>query len=136
MAAYAASPATYMAPTFAVLLRQHRLGAGLTQARLAELAGLSARAIQHLEAGLGQPYVDTARRLGDALALNPAARATFESAARPAPRRATRLSKRVDVLICDGGQDALPVEHLAELLKAAGVEPWLEEWSQREGDNR
>src|SRR5258708_6353583 len=91
MGGSAPSPATGMAQAFAVLLREHRLAAGLTQASLADLAGLSTRSIQHLEAGLGQPYVDTARRLADALALTPAARVTFAAAARPAPRRSGRF---------------------------------------------
>src|SRR5437773_993106 len=124
------SAAVGMAQTFAVLLREHRLAAGLTQASLAELAGLSTRAIQHLEAGLGQPYVDTARRLADALALSQAARATFETAARPAPRRSARLLEPFDVLVCAAGQDALPIERLVELLKASGVKPWLDKWSE------
>ncbi len=71
---------------FADLLRRHRLGAGLTQAALAERAGLSARAVQHLEAGLGRPYVDNARRLAAALQLVGDDRAVFEAAARSAPR--------------------------------------------------
>jgi transcriptional regulator with XRE-family HTH domain len=71
---------------FALLLRQSRLNADLTQAVLAEKAGLSTRAIQHLEAGQGQPYTDSTRRLADALGLAGEARAAFESLARRAPR--------------------------------------------------
>jgi transcriptional regulator with XRE-family HTH domain len=47
---------------FAELLRERRLAAGLTQAALAERAGLSERGVRHLERGLGQPY---RRRPGD-----------------------------------------------------------------------
>jgi transcriptional regulator with XRE-family HTH domain len=54
-----------MRESFADLLRRHRHDAGFTQAALAERAGLSARAIQHLEAGLGRPYVDSALRLAE-----------------------------------------------------------------------
>jgi predicted ATPase/transcriptional regulator with XRE-family HTH domain len=72
--------------TFARLLRQHRIEAGLTQAALAEQAGLSTRGIQRLEAGLGQPYAETARRLADGLGLSGEARQQFEVAGRPAPR--------------------------------------------------
>jgi transcriptional regulator with XRE-family HTH domain len=125
-----------MAQAFAVLLREHRLAAGLTQASLAELAGLSTRSIQHLEAGLGQPYVDTARRLADALELTPAARVTFAAAARPAPRRSVRFAKQFDVLVCEAGQGALPVERLVQLLTEAGVKPWLDRWSKDDGENR
>src|SRR5579859_7550572 len=57
---------------FAALLRQHRLDLSLTQAVLAERAGRSARAIQHLEAGLGQPY--RAAQLWDAASGRPLAR--------------------------------------------------------------
>src|SRR5262245_23180649 len=73
-------------PAFGVLLREHRLGAGLTQATLAELAGLSARGIQALERGTSRPYRETARRLAEALALSPEQRRRFEAAARPRPR--------------------------------------------------
>ena len=85
---------------FARMLRERRLAAGLTQAALAERAGLSTRAVQHLEAGLGQPYADSARRLAAALALGEEARIAFEIAGRPAPRRTPRLVGRVEVLVC------------------------------------
>src|SRR5262245_60655503 len=73
--------------SFGALLRQHRLDAGLTQEALAERAGLSVRAVQHLERALGQPQRETTRRLADALALKGARRAELERAAAPAPRR-------------------------------------------------
>src|SRR5438874_683021 len=72
---------------FGALLRRHRLAAELTQAALAERALLSTRGVQHLEAGLGQPYPDTVRRLSDALGLAPDDAAHFEVAARTRPRR-------------------------------------------------
>jgi transcriptional regulator with XRE-family HTH domain len=74
-------------PSFAGLLRERRLAAGLTQVALAERAGLSERGVQHLERGLGQPYPETARRLAAALGLTGEQRAGFEAAAAPAPRR-------------------------------------------------
>src|SRR6185295_5871390 len=75
---------------FGRLLRELRQEAGLTQAALAERAGLSVRAVQHLERALGQPQRETARRLMTALRLAGAQRAQFEAAAAPAPRvRAT-----------------------------------------------
>jgi class 3 adenylate cyclase/tetratricopeptide (TPR) repeat protein len=73
-------------PRFGELLRQHRLAAGLTQATLAERAGISVRAVQHLEYVLGQPQRETARRLAEALALSPERRLQFERAAAPSPR--------------------------------------------------
>src|SRR4051794_35617367 len=88
MTARAGSEST---PSFGALLRQHRLALGLTQAALAERAGLSERTIQHLERSLGQPYRETTRRLAEALALTTAKRAVFDVAAAPAPRQRRRL---------------------------------------------
>jgi len=72
---------------FGTLLRQHRLAAGLTQADLAARAGISERAVQHLERGLGQPQRETMRRLSAVLRLTREDHATFEAAGQPAPRR-------------------------------------------------
>src|SRR5918912_3940927 len=85
---------------FGAVLRARRLEAGLTQAALAERARLSVRAIQHLEAGLGQPYPDTARRLADALELSVDVRADFEGAARSRPRRSSTPRRCFDVFLC------------------------------------
>src|SRR5262249_27888484 len=54
---------------FGVLLRRHRLAAGLTQEALAERAGLGVRTIQGLEEGESRPRRATLRRLAAALAL-------------------------------------------------------------------
>src|ERR1035437_803876 len=55
---------------FMNLLRRHRLEAGLSQADLAERAGLSARGISDLERGVNRtPQRETVLRLADALAL-------------------------------------------------------------------
>ncbi len=68
---------------FAVLLRQLRLDAGLTQEELADAAHLSPRSISDLERGINRTArKDTARLLADALGLAGAARAGFEAAAR------------------------------------------------------
>jgi transcriptional regulator with XRE-family HTH domain len=74
-------------PGFGELLRRHRLSAGLTQATLAERAGVSERVVQHLEEGLGQPQRETMRRLLRVFALPRDERVRFEAAGRPAPRR-------------------------------------------------
>jgi predicted ATPase/DNA-binding XRE family transcriptional regulator len=75
------------------LLREERIEAGLTQADLAERAGLSPRTIQHLESGLGHPFAHSAQQLAEALNLTSAARTEFLAAARRAPRtRATPLA--------------------------------------------
>jgi class 3 adenylate cyclase/tetratricopeptide (TPR) repeat protein len=68
------------------LIRQYRLDARLTQAALAERAGISVRAIQDLERSVGRPQRETARRLADALALTAERRVQFDRAATPAPR--------------------------------------------------
>jgi transcriptional regulator with XRE-family HTH domain len=66
---------------FATLLRRHRRTAGLTQADLAERAGVSERAISDLERGIGRvPRRDTVDLLAGALALDGAARAAFDAA--------------------------------------------------------
>jgi transcriptional regulator with XRE-family HTH domain len=74
---------TVRSTTFADLLRRHRQAAGLTQAELAEQAGLSVDAISTLERGARlTPRKDTVALLADALALAPEQRAAFAAAAR------------------------------------------------------
>lgn len=66
---------------FATLLKRYRLAAGLTQEELAYRANLSTRGISNLERGTRRtPYLDTVRRLADALDLEGEARSTFEAA--------------------------------------------------------
>src|SRR6266702_3199380 len=61
--------------TFAELLRQHRLAAGLTQEALADRAGLSVRGIADLERGARRyPHFHKLRGLAQALELDPADR--------------------------------------------------------------
>jgi transcriptional regulator with XRE-family HTH domain len=66
--------------TFAELLREHRLARGLTQAELAQHAGLSERAISDLERGLKRPKRGTVRLLATALELAGQDASTFEAA--------------------------------------------------------
>src|ERR671911_1389315 len=69
---------------FGSLLRQHRLTAGLSQAELAERAGLSSDGIRALEAGrraTPRPY--TVRALAEALALAEEDRVQLYAAAQP-----------------------------------------------------
>src|SRR5436305_1546123 len=54
---------------FGSLLRSHRLAAGLTQAGLAQRAGVSTRGIQDIERGITHPYRTTAELLILALGL-------------------------------------------------------------------
>jgi transcriptional regulator with XRE-family HTH domain len=77
------SPADQPASTFAVLLKQLRAEARLTQEELAYAAGLSPRSISDLERGISRTArKDTALLLADALAIGGSARATFVAAAR------------------------------------------------------
>ena len=79
-------------PSFADLLRQRRLAAGISQAELAERAGMSARGISDLERGARRhPRRETVRLLADALGLTDAARSTF---VRGAPRAIGRTADR------------------------------------------
>jgi non-specific serine/threonine protein kinase len=58
-------------PTFGSLLREYRLGAGLTQEALAERACVSLRGLSDLERGVRRsPYADTVNRLARALGLD------------------------------------------------------------------
>ena len=68
--------------SFAEVLRQHRHAHGLTQAELAERAGLSERAISDLERGLKSPHRATIQLLVKSLALRPEDAEHFEAAAR------------------------------------------------------
>jgi tetratricopeptide (TPR) repeat protein/transcriptional regulator with XRE-family HTH domain len=67
----------------AVLLRQLRQGARMTQEDLAEAARISVRTVSDMERGLTRTaHKESIRRLADALALSGAARETFEAVAR------------------------------------------------------
>jgi DNA-binding XRE family transcriptional regulator len=68
---------------FGALLQRRRLAAGLSQAELAERAGLSQRGISDLERDLRRaPYPATIRRIAEALALSEEERAELQSASR------------------------------------------------------
>jgi class 3 adenylate cyclase/tetratricopeptide (TPR) repeat protein len=73
-------------PPFGELLRQYRLAAGLSQEELAEVAGISARAISDLERGARhRPYRATVTRLAQALGLSEEERSALQLAARTRP---------------------------------------------------
>jgi tetratricopeptide (TPR) repeat protein len=68
---------------FGARLRAWRFSVGLSQGQLADLCGLSERAIRNLERGRARsPHPDSVRRLADALDLSGPARAEFIAAAR------------------------------------------------------
>ncbi|SEM20208.1 XRE family transcriptional regulator [Streptacidiphilus jiangxiensis] len=79
-------------PQFGVLLRGHRLRAGLTQEALSHLSGASVRALADLERGRSRgPQRRTVQALAHALALDEADTQALEHAARagrPRPSRA------------------------------------------------
>jgi class 3 adenylate cyclase/tetratricopeptide (TPR) repeat protein len=73
-------------PSFGDLLRQHRLEAGLSQEELAEVAGISARAISDLEREVRhRPYRATVTQLAKALGLSEEERSRLQLAARTRP---------------------------------------------------
>jgi predicted ATPase/DNA-binding XRE family transcriptional regulator len=84
-----------LALTFAEQLRGYRERAGLSQADLAERAGVTVSAISALERGVRtRPYPHTMRQLADALALAAEERAAFLAAvARTVVRRDERASE-------------------------------------------
>jgi predicted ATPase/DNA-binding XRE family transcriptional regulator len=91
---------------FAALLKRRRTAAGLTQAELAEKAGLSERAISDWERRLKRPQRENVRMLMKALELSPADAAEFLAASTPAtatpldslPAPRTSLIGREDVV--------------------------------------
>jgi len=83
--------------SFSALLRHFRLAAGLTQAALAERAGLSERAVNDLERDPHRtPRLETVTLLAETLGLSPDDRAQLLAAARPegthAPQQPTALA--------------------------------------------
>jgi transcriptional regulator with XRE-family HTH domain len=75
--------ATSGAENFGAVLREYRAAAGLTQEKLADRAGVSARTVSDLERGVAQaPHGDTADRLAAGLGLTGPALDRFTAAAR------------------------------------------------------
>ena len=88
--------------TFSGLLREYRLGAGLTQEQLAERAGVSVRAVSDLERGLYLvPHRDTVTRLAEALGLGDQEAALLEATVvrqrGPAPGPSARGSRDAEL---------------------------------------
>lgn len=78
-------------PTFAQLLRQHRVAAKLSQEDLAERSRVSAKAVGALERGERRaPYRETVELLAEALDLSAGERRLLEDAAARARRRIER----------------------------------------------
>jgi tetratricopeptide (TPR) repeat protein/transcriptional regulator with XRE-family HTH domain len=111
--------------SFAELLRQLRVGAGMTQEQLAESATVSSRSVSDLERGINlTPRRETARLLADALGLTGAARTEFEAAAR---RRAPAgTAARVRTPRPDAGVAAATRTLPRDVASFTGREPELE----------
>jgi len=106
-------------PSFGELLRQHRLAAGLTQEALAERAGISAKAISDLERDPDRtPRLDTVGLLADALSLDPGARASLLTAARPGPAGRPAIPRPLTPLIGRAGVAAA----VARLVRRGGTQ--------------
>lgn len=108
------------ASNFGALLRRHREEALLSQERLGERAGLSARTVRDLEAGrVRRPRADSVWRLADALSLDDAERAAFTAAARRAgpsaraPRPGTL--RLISAMLDEDQQEAAPRPPVAPL---------------------
>src|SRR5438067_282982 len=99
--------------TFGELLRRRRLEGGLTQAALAERAGISTRALQDLERGVSHPHRDTLLRVVRALELSVEDEIAFTSSVAP-PLRPRRLRGEGAFseprVITSGPQHNLPVQ--------------------------
>src|SRR5919202_1355626 len=80
----AEEPAAAGRSAFGELLKRYRATVGLTQAQLAERAGVSVRAISDLERGVKRrPHPYTVQRLATALELDGDDLAQFQRAANP-----------------------------------------------------
>jgi predicted ATPase/transcriptional regulator with XRE-family HTH domain len=101
------------AAPFGALLSRHRRAVGLTQAELAERAGISSRAVSDLERGVKRrPHRETIALLAEALGLGPDERTALERAARPLPLAAS------SAMVSDPGaleaqSERSPVTHVA-----------------------
>lgn len=78
----ASSPGDPSTHAFATVLRQQRESAGLTQAELADRAGIGVRTVSNLERGINSsPYPNTIRLLAEALELSESGRNELLTAA-------------------------------------------------------
>lgn len=80
--------------SFAARLKELREAAGISQYHLAELAGLSRQALNHLEAGKRQPTWETVRALARALKVS--VEAFDEAVATPEPEEVDEASEKAE----------------------------------------
>lgn len=96
------------------LIREARLGSGLTQAQLAAAAGTSQTAISAYENGSREPSLDTMRRLLASAGARLAVVRDESSGAREPSRAELTRAARTLVQVLDLAA-ALPVRHAPEL---------------------
>ena len=95
--------------SFAGILKQLRVGAGLTQEELAEASGVAVRSISDLERGVNlTARRETARLLASALRLDDQARAEFEAQARGRPGQAVQVPSVIPAGLSSASVRALP----------------------------
>ena len=112
--------------SFAVLLRELRRVAGLTQEELARAAGVGVRTLRDLERGrAARPQRSTVELLANALALQGAAREAFVAAARSgraAPVRRIGIRPRPTLIGRDAAlRDLASVVHPGRLVTLVGL---------------
>jgi predicted ATPase/DNA-binding XRE family transcriptional regulator len=107
---------------FGVLLRRHRLAAGLSQEALAERARMSAVGIGALERGdRRSPYRETVALIAKALSLSPSAAAELEAAAHVPHRPLGRLDRKAEVADGPGRATNLPPARTSLVGRAAEI---------------
>ncbi|WP_170179539.1 TIR domain-containing protein [Solirubrobacter pauli] len=109
---------------FAYALRAATREAGLTQAQLAHLIGVTRYSIVRWLGGEGLPSQERMRKLEDALDLQ-----TGELAA------VARFDKAVRVFLCHASEDKPTVEAWEPLLDARGYDVWLDSTRLLPGDD-
>jgi class 3 adenylate cyclase/DNA-binding XRE family transcriptional regulator len=112
--------------TFGALLRQYRLGAGLSQEELAERAGLSVQGLSALETGRRQaPYRHTVALLATALDLAAADAAVLEAAVVRGRVPSSGASSPASVTAEDGAGAAAGIGPAAEAALPTGTLTFL-----------
>ncbi len=105
---------------FGLLLRRHRLTRGLSQEELAELSGLSVRAIINMERGKTiRPYRDSVRALADALDLPGPQREQLIAASRRCANSSPAAGREASGAAC-GQSPAVPRQLPAGVRHFAG----------------
>lgn len=112
------------AQALAAGMKRLRKRLGLTQAALAEVAGLHVQYVSQVERQQRSPAMDTIDRLADALGVSPAE--LFSAGESPASSRTSEVAERVEALLAawPGKDQAKLVNILVELRQLAGPKGW------------